>query len=109
MNKNKTMAKVLTTSTADVYVVPAAFKSEVDSIVITNGSNAHVDVTLQWYEASTATTYDIADAVRMTPHSMLQLTDAFFFDKNDKVVGSASVSDVVTVNVRSREYFAERL
>lgn len=109
MNKNKTVAKVLTLSSADVYIVPAAFKAEVDSIVITNGSDSHVDVTLQWYEATTTTTYDIADAVRMTPRSMLQLTNAFYLDKNDKIVGSASVTDVITINVRTREYFAERL
>jgi hypothetical protein len=35
-NKNRSVAKVLTTSTADIYTVPAAFKAEVDSIVITN-------------------------------------------------------------------------
>jgi hypothetical protein len=109
MNKNKTVAKVLATSSADIYVVPASFKSEVDSLVITNGSDSHVDVTVQWYEATSATTYDIADAIRMTPRSLIQITGAFYFDKNDKIVGSASVNSAVTVNVRAREYFAERL
>lgn len=107
--KNRTVAKLLTTSTADVYVVPAAFKADVDSILISNGSDAHVNVTLQWYDAVNAVSHDIADAVRMTPRSILQISYAFFLDKNDKFTGSASVNDAITISVRTREYFAERL
>jgi hypothetical protein len=109
MNKNKTVAKLLTTSAADVYSVPSAFKAEVDSIVITNASNSHIDVTVQWYEASTNTTHDIAVDLRMTPNSLLQLTNAFYLDKNDKITAYASVTSVITINIRTREYFAERL
>lgn len=108
-NKNRSVAKVLTTSTADIYVVPAAFKAEVDSIVITNTSTSDVRMDLSWYEATTTTSYALANDTIIKANSVVQLTNALYLDKNDKITGSASVTDVITVTVRTREYFAERL
>jgi hypothetical protein len=108
-NKNRSIGKVLTTSSADIYVVPAAFKADVESIVVTNTSNSVLKFDLSWYQATTATTYTIANDVELKPNSLLQLTDSMYLDKNDKIVGAASITDLVTVTVRVREYFAERL
>jgi hypothetical protein len=108
-NKNRSVAKVLTTSTADIYVVPAAFKAEVDSIVITNTSASDVRMDLNWYEATTATSYALGNDVIIKANSVVQLTNALYLDKNDKITGSAAVGSVITVTVRTREYFAERL
>lgn len=108
-NKNRSVAKVLTTSTADIYVVPAAFKAEVDSIVITNTSASDVRLDLDWYAATTTTSYALANDTIIKANSVVQLTNALYLDKNDKITGSASVTDVITVTVRTREYFAERL
>lgn len=108
-NKNRSVAKVLTTSTADIYTVPAAFKAEVDSIVITNISGNDVRMDLSWYEATTATSFALANDVLIKANSVVQLTNALYLDKNDKITGSAFTTDVITVTVRTREYFAERL
>lgn len=108
-NKNRSVGKVLTTSDADVYVVPAAFKADVESIVITNTSNSVVKFDLNWYQATSTTSYAIANDVEMKPNSLLQLTNSLYLDKNDKITGSASIADLITVSVRVREYFAERL
>ena len=108
-NKNRSVAKVLTTSTADIYVVPAAFKAEVDSIVITNTSGSDVRLDLNWYAATTTTSYALANDTIIKANSVVQLTNALYLDKNDKITGSASGTDVITVTVRTREYFAERL
>jgi hypothetical protein len=108
-NKNRSVAKVLTTSAADIYTVPAAFKAEVDSIVITNISANPVRLNLNWYEATSTTTYAITDDLLMLPNSVIQFTNALYLDKNDKITGSAGTDAVVTVTVRTREYFAERL
>jgi len=108
-NKNRSVGKVLTTSTADVYVVPGAFKAEVDSIVITNTSGSDVRVDLNWYEATTATSYALTNDTIIKPNSVVQLTNALYLDKNDKITGSAATTSVITVTVRTREYFAERL
>ena len=108
-NKNRSVGKVLTGSDADVYVVPAAFKADVESIVIVNTSNSVVKVDLNWYQATTTTSYALANDVELKPNSLLQLTNSLYLDKNDKITGLASIADIVTVSVRVREYFAERL
>ena len=108
-NKNRSVAKVLTTSPADIYTVPAAFKAEIESIVITNVSGSDVRVDLNWYEASTTTSYALAGDTIIKANSVVQFTHSLYLDKNDKITGSAVVDSVITVTVRTREYFAERL
>jgi hypothetical protein len=109
-NKKRTVALALTTSAQDVYVVPAAFKSDVSSILVSNGSNSSVNVTLQWYSAANTTSYDIMDAVVMKPRSILQITNSLFLDKNDKITGFASVgSSAITVSIRAEENFANSI
>lgn len=108
-NKNRTVSKELTTSTADVYVVPAAFKADVSSIIIANKTNGSVRVTLSWREATTATSYVLFGDVDIKANSTLQITYPLLLDKNDKITAVASVNSAVTVSVRIEEYFAERL
>lgn len=109
LNKNRTVAKELTTSTSDVYVVPAAFKANVSSIVVANRTNGSVRVTLSWREATTSTSYVVFGDVDMKANSTLQITQPLFLDKNDKITAVASVNSAITVSVRTEEYFAERL
>ena len=106
-NKKRTVALTLTTSPQDVYVVPAAVKADVSSILVSNGSDNTVNVTLQWYRAANTTSYDIMDAVRIKPRSILQITAPLFLDKNDKITGFANVgSSAITVSIRTEENFA---
>jgi hypothetical protein len=105
-NKKRTVAQTLTTSSQDVYVVPAAFKAGVSSIFVSNGSDSTVNVTLQWYRASDMVSFDIMDAVQMKSRSILQITAPLFLESNDKIVGFASVgSSAITVSVRTEENF----
>ena len=109
-NKKRTVALTLTTSPQDVYVVPASFKADVNSILVSNGSDSTVNVTLQWYSDVNATSYDIMDAVRMKPRSILQITAPLYLDRDDKITGFANVgSNAITVSVRTEEYFATKL
>jgi hypothetical protein len=105
-NKKRTVAQTLTTSSQNIYVVPAAFKADVSSIFVSNGSDSTVNVTIQWYRASDMVSFDIMDAVRMEPRSILQITAPLFLESNDKIVGFANVgSSAITVSVRTEENF----
>ena len=109
-NKKRTVALALTTSPQDVYVVPASFKADVSSIFVSNGSDNTVNVTLQWYSAVDAVSYDIMDAVRMKPRRILQITAPLYLDKNDKITGFANVgSSAITVSIKTEEYYATKL
>lgn len=105
-NKKRSLSLVLTTSPQDIYVVPAAFKADITSIFVSNGSDSNVRVTLQWYNAANTTSYDIMDAVEMKPRSIIQITNPLFLDRNDKITGFASVgSSAITVTVATQENF----
>lgn len=109
-NKKRTVALALTTSPQDIYVVPSAFKADVSSIFVSNGSDVTVNVTLQWYSDADTTSYDIMDAVRMKPRSILQITAPLYLDKNDKITGFANVgSNAITVSIKTEEYYATKL
>lgn len=109
-NKKQTVALTLTTSPQDIYVVPPSFKSEVGSILVSNGSDVTVNVTIQWYRDVSAGLYDIMDAVRMKPRSILQITAPLYLDKNDKIVGFANVgSNAITVSVKTEEYYSNKI
>jgi hypothetical protein len=105
-NKKRTVAQTLTTSSQNIYVVPAAFKADVSSIFVSNGSDSTVNVTIQWYRASDMVSFDIMDAVQMKSRSILQITSPLYLESNDKIVGFASVgSSAITVSVRTEENF----
>lgn len=106
-NKNRTIAKELTTSMADVYVVPAAFKTDVSSIVVANSTGSPVDVTLNWSDS--VYSYTLFGDVSVKPNTTIQMTQPLFLDKNQKIEALASVGSAITVSVRVEEYFAERL
>lgn len=103
--KRRTVGKELTTSSSDVYVCPQSFRSNIESILVSNGSDASVAVTLRWYNATEDTTYDILDEVVMLPRSVLQITDPLYFYQNDKMVGLADTNSAITVSVRVEETF----
>lgn len=106
-NKRRTIAKELTTSLADVYVVPASFKSDVSSIVVANNTNAPVRATMKWNDG--VVSYVLFGDVSVSPNTTIQMTQPLFLDKNQKIEAVASVGSAITVSVRVEEIFAERL
>ena len=106
-NKRRTIAKELTTSLTDVYVVPASFKADVSSIVVANNTNAPINVTVKWNDGTSS--YVLFGDVSVKPNTTIQMTQPLFLDKNQKIEAVASVGGAVTVSVRVEEIFAERL
>lgn len=103
--KNRTVGSVLGTATADIYRVPNNYESEIVSIIVTNVTTSYKDFSLGWYDASTATTYAIAEDTVIGDNSLIQITQPLWLRKGDKLVGSASAAASVTVSVQVTEYF----
>lgn len=103
--KNRTVALQLSTSSADVYTVPANFKATIDSIVVANKTTSYVDVTVQWYSAANTTNYAIFGAVRLEPNSTVQITEGFYLDAGDKIKGFATVASSIEVTVKASEKY----
>ena len=104
--RNRTVAKTLTTTNANIYVVPLRYSAHVDSIVISNVSAASATFSLDWYDSATSTYYPIGGQVVMQPHSIIQITDGFMLQYNDTFRGLASVDAAITVSVRVREEYS---
>jgi hypothetical protein len=103
--KNRTLGLGLTTSTADVYVVPSNYETEVLSIVISNSTGSKRTFSLEWYDSVTATSYVLAEDTEIEANALIQITQPLWLRKGDKLVGSASVDTSVTVSVLVTEYF----
>jgi hypothetical protein len=103
--KNRTLGKVLALTNSVVYTVPPRYESSVDSIIISNASNITVTVSLDWYDSVTAVYYTIAELVKLSPNSILQLTDGFILQPNDVLRGLASTDAVITVSVKVKENY----
>ncbi|UOF80736.1 hypothetical protein [Caudoviricetes sp.] len=104
--KNRTVAKTLTTSNSDIYVVPPRYSAYIDSLVIANVASTSVTFSLDWYDSATTAYHPIGGQVTMQPHSILQITDGFTLQHNDKFRGLASVATSITISVRVREDYS---
>ncbi len=104
--KNRTVGVTLTTSNQDVYTVPPTFKSDVESIYITNVTTSYVTFSLDWYDSAASAYHTIAETVRLEPNSLLQITKAFYLLQGDKIRGLCSVNNSVEVSVKVSEQFA---
>ena len=103
--KNRTVAKQLTTSYQDVYTAPPSFKATVDSILITNSSNAPATVTMEWWNKTlNEYTYLLGETV-IHANGVVQLTDTMAIDQGDIVRALASANSAITVTIRATESY----
>ena len=105
ITKNRTIAKLLTTSNVDLYTVPANFEANMKSIYINNASSSAATFSLDYYDAQNTTYHTLAETVSMPPNSMLQITESLWFYKGDKFRGLASATDSITVVFNVEENF----
>ena len=101
----KTLGKVLTTSSQDIYTVPNSFNSIIDSIIISNITGSSVRFTLQWYSATDAVTYNMFYNSVLPANTTVQITDPLILQAVDKVRGLASANSSVNITVRVQEEY----
>jgi len=104
--KYKTVGLALTTSSQDVYTVPANFKATIDSVILSNKTSSYVNVTVQWYSAANTTNYSIFGSITMEPNTTIQLTEAFYLEAGDKIKASATLNNTVEITVASSEKYS---
>lgn len=103
--KNRTVPAILGTSNADIYTVPAGYKTKVTSMWINNMVAASRTFSLDWYESATSTWHTLAEAVELTGNSLLQVENAIYLQAGDKLRGLASAASSVSISVFVEEYF----
>lgn len=104
--KNRTLGLQLIASNQDIYTVPASFKANVSSILVSNISTTSVTFSLDWYKLSNTTYYPIATTVTMDPRSVLQITDALYLEAGDKIRGLASATSSIVITVKTSEQYS---
>lgn len=103
--KNTTVGLVATTSSQDVYTVPAQYTAEIESIIVSNKTGVTTTFTVQWYSEKNNTNYDLFYNTTIAPYSSVQLTWSLYLDAGDKVKALASANNAITVVVKSAETF----
>ncbi len=104
--RSKTLGKVLTTSSQDIYTVPNSFTSIIDSIIIANVTSNNVTFTLQWYSATDAVTYSLFFNSVLPANSTIQITDPLILQAGDKLTGLASANSSVNITLRVEEEYS---
>ena len=104
MSKNRSVCSILTTSNQDIYVTPPQWQADVKCIMLTNVSSSDTDITLDWYDSINTTYHTILDTVTVKAHSLVQITDAIWLARNDKIRALASSDDSISVTVVVAEH-----
>ena len=95
----------LTTTSADIYVTPTSFITDVDTMHVCNKTNSTKTVTVQWYDASTATTRNLLNTTDIPAYSYIQLDQPLFLEACDKIVALAIANTAVDLTMRLIEQF----
>jgi hypothetical protein len=104
--RSKTLGKVLTTSSQDIYTVPNSFTSIIDSIIISNITSGTVTFTLQWYSLTDTVTYSMFYNSILPPNTTIQITDPLILQAGDKLTGLASANSSVNITLRVEEEYS---
>jgi hypothetical protein len=104
--RDRTLGKVLTTSSQDIYTIPNSFISHMDSIIITNITSSSVTFILQWYSATDAVTYSLFFNSVLPANSTIQISDPLILQAGDKLKGLASANSSVNITLRVQEKYS---
>lgn len=107
--KNRTISKVLTTSNADLYVVPERWNAEVFSIFITNTTTASRKISLEWYDSVNSTWSYLMKDMPLVSNGIIQIEESIYLVATDKIRGLADANTSVTVTFKVLEDFATAL
>jgi hypothetical protein len=104
--RSKTLGKVLTTSSQDIYTVPNSFTSIIDSIIISNITSSSVTFILQWYSLTDTVTYSMFYNSILPANTTIQITDPLILQAGDKLRGLASANSSVNITIRVEEEYS---
>jgi hypothetical protein len=104
-SKNRTTAVVLTTSNQDVYTAPNLFKSNIDSILVTNSTSSAVTVTMEWWNETTNVYTKLLGSTSIKAGGIVQITDCLAIEQKDVIRALASANSAITVTIRATETY----
>lgn len=103
----RSVALVLTTTPSVVYTAPASFVTEVESILVTNTTNANADVTIEWYDPSSASWSALIYLRPIAGYGFLQLQNSLFLSRSGAIRASVGTHAAVTISLKLKEYFIQ--
>jgi len=105
ITKKRTVGLELTTSNQDIYTVPANHEANIKSIFISNLTSSTVTFSLDWYDSVSTTYYTITEQTTLKPNAIIQVTEALWLLKNDKIRGLASANSSVGITINVEEEY----
>jgi hypothetical protein len=104
--RDRTLGKVLTTTSQDIYTIPNSFISHMDSIIISNITSSNVTFILQWYSSTDAVAYNVFYNSVLPANTTIQITDPLILRSGDKLKGLASANSSVDITIRVQEEYS---
>jgi len=108
ITKKRTVGLDLTTSNQDIYIVPANHEASIKSIFISNLTGTQVTFSLDWYDSANTTYHTIAEATKLRPNGLIQITEGFWLLKSDKIRGLASANSSVHITINVEEEYVPK-
>jgi len=104
--RDRTLGKVLTTASQNIYSIPNSFISHMDSIIITNITSSAVTFILQWYSFNDSVTYSMFYNSVLPANTTIQVTDPLILQAGDILKGYASANSSVNITLRVQEEYS---
>ena len=95
--RSRSEAASLTTVNTVYYTCPVGYSTQVNRIILSNGSNSNKTTTLKWYHKEDNTTYPIINAVVQIGNSVINYDFDLHMGAEDRLEASTETNATVTL------------
>ena len=95
--RSRSKAASLTTVNTIYYTCPVGYSTQVNRIVLSNGSNSNKTTTLKWYHKEEDTTHLIINAVVQAGNSVINYAFDLHMGAGDRLEASTETDATVTL------------
>jgi len=103
--RSRSKAASLTTVNTIYYTCPVGFSTQVNRIILSNGSNSNKTTTLQWYHKEDDTTHPIINAVVQIGNSVINYDFDLHMGAGDRIEASTEENSTVSLLISYHEEY----
>jgi hypothetical protein len=95
--RKRSTAATLTTVSIVYYTCPVGYNTQINRIILSNGSNSNQNATLSWYNKEDNTTYTIINAINLAGNSATNFDFDLHMGSEDRLEAFTAAGTSVTV------------
>jgi len=103
--RSRSKAASLTTVNTIYYTCPVGYSTQVNRLILSNGSNSNKTTTLQWYHKEDDTTHPIINAVVQIGNSVINYDFDLHMGAGDRIEASTEENSTVSLLIAYHEEY----